>query len=86
MLRQCHEQTVLIHHFKTHSETLGTSRINKGASTFHHQRSLRLQQASLPHTALRVDIGLLACIIMPDYPVISTQRNVPLRDGTQGDI
>ena len=86
MFPQCNEQAVLIHHFKTHSVTLGTCKINKGASTFHHRRSLRFHQASLPQTALRVDIGLLAYIIMPDYPVISTQLNVLLHDGTQCDI
>lgn len=86
MPSQCNEQAVLCHRFKTHSVTLGTSKINKCASTFHHRRSLNRHQASLPQTAFRVDIGLLAYIIMPDYPVISIQRKVPLRDRTQGDI
>jgi hypothetical protein len=34
------------------------------------------RQASIPQTAFTADIKLLAYIIMPDYPVTSTQLNI----------
>lgn len=84
MLCHCNEQAVLRHKLTTRSVTLGTSKTNKCSPTFHYWCSLNRHQTSLSQTAVRVDIFLLAYIIISDYPVISTQLNVVLRNRAQG--